>query len=257
MPRRTVWVAMSLFALAVSPAAAQPTGSEGAEVEMTTYQLVFVVTNAEFEEDESVNARMADHRVDRMKTASDQYLRNLIKDKVALIAGPLPDHDRIKQVAIVEADSADEAAAVFQHSPAVEAGRLELEIYPWWAAKGILARPKDPFDLRYAYLGLLERAENAPEFTEQELESMQRGHLENMQRMTESGALVIAGPVEGGGALRGIMIFRDRNVERIEKLVENDPAIQAGRLRLGLHRWQVPKRNWIRKDLQIEAALAE
>ena len=85
----------------------------------------------------------------------------------------------------------------------VEAGRVELEIYSWWAAKGILARPKDPFDLRDAYLGLLVRPEDAPEFTEQELESLQRGHLENMQRMTEAGALVIAGPVEGGCPILG------------------------------------------------------
>ena len=59
--------------------------------------------------------------------------------------------------------------------------------------------------------------------------------------MADSGELVIAGPVERGGDLRGILIFRTGDADRIEELVAEDPAIQAGRLVLELHRWTVPK----------------
>jgi len=220
---------------------------QSSEQEMRTFQLVFVVQNPEFEDEEWLADRMKDHRADRTKTAGNLYLRNLVKDKVALVAGPLPDNDRIQQVAVLDLDNAKDAAFVFQHSPAIETGRLQLEIYSWWAPDGILKTPKDPDATRDFFLGMLKRPANAPDYPVEKLEELQRGHLENLQKMTESTDLVIAGSVDSGGDLLGIAIFRGRDPKHIEELMARDPALQAGRLKLELHRWHVPKGSWPRK----------
>jgi len=218
--------------------------AEAPEYEMTTYQLVFVVRNPDFEKEEGISDAHSAHRSERIRTASNLYMRNLINDDVSLIAGPLVDEDRIAQVAVFEAESAAEVERFLAESPAIQTGRNTLEIYPWWAAKDILRKPRNPDDTRVAVLGLLKRPADAPSFSEDELEKLQAGHLENIGKMADSGDLVIAGPVEEGGALRGILIFRTRDMTRVEELVARDPAIQAGRLELELYRWRVPKRSW-------------
>jgi uncharacterized protein YciI len=218
--------------------------AEAPEYEMTTYQLLFVVRNPDFEKEEGISDAHSAHRNERIRTASNLYLRNLVNDDVSLIAGPLVDEDRIVQVAVFEAESAAEVERLLAESPAIQTGRYKLEIYPWWAAKDILRKPRDPDDTRVALLGLLKRPADAPSFSEEELERLQAGHLENIGKMADSGDLVIAGPVYQGGALRGILIFRTRDMTRVEELVARDPAIQAGRLELELYRWRVPKRSW-------------
>jgi uncharacterized protein YciI len=256
MRSRTIAVAIALPLLAWTAARAETGKAEEPQppADMTTYQLVFVVKNPDFKEEDWVDPALADHRADRTKTASDVYARNLVKDKVAVIAGSLPDDDDIEQVAVLDVNTAQEAEAVYRHSPAIESGRLKLEIYSWWAENGILKRPRDPFDVRDAYLGLLRRPDKAPDLPQEELERIQEGHLENLKRMAASGELVIAGPIENGADLRGILIFREHDAGHIRELVDRDPAIRAGRLKLELYRWQVPKGNWIRRSEQKASA---
>ena len=65
-------------------------------------------------------------------------------NKVALLAGPLPDHERIRQVAVLDVPTPEEAARMFEHSPAIETGRMKLEIYTWWADRSVFRRPRNP-----------------------------------------------------------------------------------------------------------------
>ena len=99
--------------------------------------------------------------------------------------------------------------------------------------------------------GLLKRPEDAPQLPQEKLEELQQGHLANLRAMAESGDLIIAGPVEDGGALRGILIFRTQDAGRIEELVARDPSIQAGRLELELHPWRVPRGSWVAKNQRL------
>jgi uncharacterized protein YciI len=216
-------------------------GEEAPEYEMTTFQLVFVVRDPDFEEPPEVSEAYAEHRNERIRTAGNLFLRNLVHDDVAIIAGPILDDERIEQVAVLERDSREEVERLFRRSPSIETGRHELEIHTWWAAKEILRKPKDPDKTRIAHLGLLKRPDDAPEFPQDKIEELQRGHLENMDRMAASGDLVVAGPLEDADVLRGILVFRTREADRIRELVARDPSIQAGRLELELLRWQVPR----------------
>jgi uncharacterized protein YciI len=73
--------------------------------------------------------------------------------------------------------------------------------------------------------------------SKEEAASIQRGHMENINRMAEEGTLVLAGPFMDGGELRGIYVFNVETIEEAQALTETDPAIQSGRLIMELHPW--------------------
>lgn len=66
---------------------------------------------------------------------------------------------------------------------------------------------------------------------------LQRAHMDNIRRMAEEGKLVLAGPFEDKGELRGIYVFNVSTMEEARALTESDPAVQAGRLVMELHPW--------------------
>jgi uncharacterized protein YciI len=66
---------------------------------------------------------------------------------------------------------------------------------------------------------------------------IQKAHLANIKRLAEEGKLVVAGPFEDDGELRGIFIFNVATIEEAKSLTETDPAIKAGRLVMELHPW--------------------
>ena len=70
---------------------------------------------------------------------------------------------------------------------------------------------------------------------------IQKAHLENINRMAAAGKLNVAGPFLDEGDLRGIFIFDSGNEDEVRKLVENDPAVKAGRLIYEIHPWMTEK----------------
>ncbi len=66
---------------------------------------------------------------------------------------------------------------------------------------------------------------------------LQRGHLDNINRLAEAGMLVVAGPFMGRDSLRGIYIFNTDNLQEAASLVETDPAIQSESLVMDLRLW--------------------
>jgi uncharacterized protein YciI len=70
---------------------------------------------------------------------------------------------------------------------------------------------------------------------------IQKAHMENINRMAASGKLNVAGPFLDEGEMRGIFIFDSGNEDEVRKLVENDPAVKAGRLTYEIHPWMTEK----------------
>lgn len=66
---------------------------------------------------------------------------------------------------------------------------------------------------------------------------LQEGHMANIGRMAKEGKLVIAGPFGDNGDWRGIFIFDMKTMDEVKKEVDQDPAIQAGRLSYEIHPW--------------------
>lgn len=54
-----------------------------------------------------------------------------------ILAGPFLDEWEIRGIFVYKVDSMKEAIALTEMDPAVMAGRLSLEVHPWYSAKGI------------------------------------------------------------------------------------------------------------------------
>ena len=59
-----------------------------------------------------------------------------------IVAGPFSDNGDLRGVFIFKLKSVDEARAMVDADPAVRAGRLVVELHPWFAAEGL--RVNDP-----------------------------------------------------------------------------------------------------------------
>lgn len=93
-------------------------------------------------------------------------------------------------------------------------------------------------DVRYR-LGLLVRGPTwTPERTPRTA-SIQAGHMANIGRMWEHGALLAAGPFEDGGELRGVFVFRPGD-DPLDSLMAGDSAIATRRLECRIHPWLAP-----------------
>jgi uncharacterized protein YciI len=91
--------------------------------------------------------------------------------------------------------------------------------------------------LRTYVLGLIRRGAAWTPERSARTDSLQRGHMANMQRRFEEGWLQGAGPMLDGGDLRGIFIFSVDSIAHARSLAATDPAVAAGRLRVDYHRW--------------------
>lgn len=93
---------------------------------------------------------------------------------------------------------------------------------------------------RYS-LVLLRRGPRALEFSEDELDDLQRAHLGHLDAMREQGHLLVAGPFgdQADETYRGVCIYRTP-LEETRELAERDPSVQAGRMRVEVVTWYVP-----------------
>ena len=71
---------------------------------------------------------------------------------------------------------------------------------------------------------------------------IQRGHLENIKKLYLDGKIKVAGPFgEEGDSIatgwQGIFIFDCPTKEEVEKLLQTDPAIAAGRMTYHIKPW--------------------
>jgi uncharacterized protein len=68
-------------------------------------------------------------------------IRAMWKAQKLIIAGPVEDKGDLRGIFVFQAASLDDARALAATDPAVKAGRLAAEVYPWWVAKGALPQP--------------------------------------------------------------------------------------------------------------------
>ena len=175
-----------------------------------------------------------------LEQSQTKYVNSLIERGNAVIAGRLTDDGEIRGVYILRAKSAAEAKEWADNSPAVKSGHLITEIHPWWSEE-VMKRTTTPETMTTVYLAFLTRgAKWTPEKTPQ-TEAIQKAHMDNINRLAETKKLVVAGPFGDNGTLRGIFVFKVASLAEAKALAETDPAVQAGRLALDIHPWQVPE----------------
>ncbi len=215
-------------------AGAAAMADEPPQYEMTTYQLVLLKTVPGTE-------RVGEREAVRLQEGHLAQLEALYRSDEALLSGPLSGAAGIREAIVLNVGSVEKATAIMAENAWVQAGRLVPEVHTWWAAKGILQPPEHLLHGERCVLGLIRRPEDAPQYSDAELQELQAGHMKQIKAMAASGDLVIAGPVEDDGPLRGIFIFRTTDTARLAEMVARDPSVKAGRLGVELVPWRVPK----------------
>jgi uncharacterized protein YciI len=166
-----------------------------------------------------------------------KHVQGLLASGKAALAGPFFENTRIAGVIVLNASSAEEARAWEEADPFVKSGGLSVEVLKWWAAKGIMKAPAQPFKQTTYYLGFLRRGPKwTPEKTP-ETEKLQAAHMANINAMAKTGKLVIAGPFENAGEYAGVYVFKVGSLDEAKQLAESDPAVKAGRLVTDVHPW--------------------
>lgn len=70
-----------------------------------------------------------------------------------------------------------------------------------------------------------------------ELDQIQAAHLRHLYTLRKRGQLILFGPVENAGTLRGIGVLTVPTRDEAEALMADDPAVRAGRLRAEVRAW--------------------
>jgi len=159
-------------------------------------------------------------------------------------AGPVGEDGRLRGLLLIVAPDADRARAIAADDPAVKAGRLDVEVHPWWGPRDVGAAYKAAMEahpaakpkMRAYQLAFLRRGPSWAPGESPEHQALQERHMAHIREMAASGALVAAGPFLDDGELRGIFVFATDAADAQRRAAE-DPAVHAGRLALEFHEW--------------------
>lgn len=101
--------------------------------------------------------------------------------------------------------------------------------------------PAPPMKMKRYFLALLHKGPTWAPGESAEVLALQEGHLANIRRLADAGKLVLAGPFEEAGDLRGLFVLDAASIEEARALCDSDPAIAAGRLRVEIFAWWAPE----------------
>ncbi|MFV8225423.1 YciI family protein [Christiangramia aquimixticola] len=65
-----------------------------------------------------------------------EYLSWLSKEGYTSLTGPMGDDGELRGIVVYNTATAKEADSLANLDPMVKAGRLKVEVHPWWVAKG-------------------------------------------------------------------------------------------------------------------------
>ncbi len=86
------------------------------------------------------NRSQSKEEADSLQTLHLQHLGRMYEEGYADISGPFGDEGEIRGVTIYNTPNLEMADSLANMDPMVKAGRLLIEIHPWWAAKGFILR---------------------------------------------------------------------------------------------------------------------
>ena len=223
--RIAVVVLGSLMSVASALAQQKP------EYDMGTMQMVFLSQTPEFRTPDLAGIRK-EHRV---------YIESLINNEKLALWGEMAGEGDLREIVVVKNETLGEVQQMAQSFPAVKAGMLRADVLPWYAARNLIKPAQRPVTPASYVFGVLVRGAKWTKEQTEETKKIQEGHMANIARLAETGKLVLAGPFVDGGDRRGVFIFKLDSLSEAQALTDTDPAVIAGRLKIVLYRWSVPK----------------
>lgn len=114
---------------AAPPAAQAPKVGPGG-YEMTTYYVGFLYRGPSWSPGETPESKA-------IQEGHMANIQRLAREGKLLLAGPFTDDGELRGMFVFQVGSLEEAKALCDTDPAVKAGRLRVELHPWFSAKGI------------------------------------------------------------------------------------------------------------------------
>ena len=111
-------------------------------------------------------------------------------------------------------------------------------------AQTTVINPTSGTEMITYYMVLLRRGPAWTATATPESSAVSKGHMENIQRLTAAGKMVVAGPFleqTGAQALTGLFILRVASLDEAKQTVATDPAVKAGRFTYEIIPWLGPK----------------
>jgi len=177
------------------------------------------------------------------KDALDRRLvrfQEATKSGQLILAGRTTEpNDKTFGIAIFRASDEAAARAFIKADPAVSAGLMTAELYPFAVAlKHATPEPGKPNDFIYV-LKLVPRLYDDKKWTKEDSATVNQ-HFSRLQEATKSGQVILAGRTkESGDTTFGIVIFRASDEAAARKFMEEDPAVIAKIMTAELHPFSV------------------
>ena len=123
---------MTLSTLLPSPISADE--KPAPHMEMTTYYVGLLYRGPNSTSEVTPETR-------KIQEAHMAHIREMAQSGKLILAGPFSDDGKLRGMFIFRVDTMEEAKALAEEDPAVKAGRLIVELHPWYSAKGIRVDP--------------------------------------------------------------------------------------------------------------------
>ncbi len=117
-----------------------------ADDKMVPYQLAFLLAGPNRKTE-------SDPETERIQAGHMAHIRAMADAGQLVAAGPFIEEQRLRGIFVFQLDSVDAAKAVASQDPAVRAGRLVVDMHPWYVAEGVLPEPKVARGKRVAEVG--------------------------------------------------------------------------------------------------------
>lgn len=95
---------------------------------MQQYYIVFLKSGKNRSQDSTEAAAIQEKHM--------QHLNRMYEEGFTSLTGPMGDDGELRGIVIYNTKTQAEADSLAKLDPAVQAGRLEVEVHPWWVAKG-------------------------------------------------------------------------------------------------------------------------
>ncbi len=83
------------------------------------------------------NREGSEEEIMRIQRGHRARIRELAESGHMVLAGPFGDGGDLRGLFIYDVATMEEAQALADSDPAIQAGRLRAEIHPWWGARGL------------------------------------------------------------------------------------------------------------------------
>lgn len=96
---------------------------------MKTYVMAFLKAGPNRDQDSTTAARL--------QRAHLENIQRLAEAGKLILAGPFMDEGEVRGIYVFNTESVEEARTLTASDPAIEAGRLEMELHPWYGSAAL------------------------------------------------------------------------------------------------------------------------